>query len=611
MQRLGLIYVVFFCGFLMISCSTSSVERPNVIIVMTDDQGYGDIAAHGNPYVKTPNLDRLHSESIRLTNFHVGTSCAPTRAALMTGRDGNKVGVWHTIAGRSQLDSRETTIADIFKANGYRTSIFGKWHLGDSYPFLPNDRGFEEALYHGGGGIGQGPDYWDNDYFDDTYYRNGVPEKQSGYCTDIWFDEAIKYISKEDDRPFLTYISTNAPHFPFHIDSSYIRPYLGDTNIVNPNFYGMISNIDENIGKLMGHLESTGKAENTIVIFLTDNGSAGGSQIDDKGHVIRGYNAGMRGKKVWQYEGGHRVPCFIKWPKSGWQGGIDRNELTAHIDLLPTLMENLNLDYNKDLDLDGWDLSDLLDQSNTPKKNYEERILIVDTQRRQYPLKAYNSSVMMGMWRLIDKIELYDLTTDPGQKKNVINEYPSIRAKLSIGYEKWWDDVIDSFAYFTKAKIDPDQETILYAHDWVDAEMDGSPNLSNEGSHMTPWNQVHIRKGLFINGIWTVDVVENGVYEIELRRWPKEIKESIKSGIGQKEAVSGGKVLPIGKALDIVQAELEIDKKTIAAASVKDDDESVIFTLQLGQGVKRLKTTFRTSEGQSLGAYYVHIRKAS
>jgi arylsulfatase A-like enzyme len=529
----------------------------------------------------------------------------------MTGRDGNKVGVWHTIAGRSQLDSRETTIADVFKANGYRTSIFGKWHLGDSYPFLPNDRGFEEALYHGGGGIGQGPDYWDNDYFDDTYYRNGVPEKHSGYCTDIWFDEAIKYISKEDDRPFLTYISTNAPHFPFHIDSSYIRPYLGDTNIVNPNFYGMISNIDENIGKLMGHLESTGKAENTIVIFLTDNGSAGGSQIDDKGHVIKGYNAGMRGKKVWQYEGGHRVPCFIKWPKSGWQGGIDRNELTAHIDLLPTLMENLNLDYNKELDLDGWDISDLLDQNNTPKKNYEERILIVDTQRRQYPLKAYNSSVMMGMWRLIDKIELYDLTTDPSQKKNIINEYPVIRAKLSIGYEKWWDDVIDAFAYFTKAKVDPDKETILYAHDWVDAEMDGSPNLSNEGSHMTPWNQIHIRKGLFINGIWTLDVVENGVYEIELRRWPKEIKESIKNGIEQKEAVSGGNILPIGKALDIIQAELEIDKKTIAAASVKDDYESVIFTVQLVQGVKRLKTTFRTSEGQSLGAYYVHIRKAS
>ena len=611
MQRLGLIYVIFFCGFLMISCSTTSVDRPNVIIVMTDDQGYGDIAAHGNPYLKTPNLDRLHSESIRLTNFHVGTSCAPTRAALMTGRDGNKVGVWHTIAGRSQLDSRETTIADVFKANGYRTSIFGKWHLGDSYPFLPNDRGFEEALYHGGGGIGQGPDYWDNDYFDDTYYRNGVPEKHSGYCTDIWFDEAIKYISKEDDRPFLTYISTNAPHFPFHIDSSYIRPYLGDTNIVNPNFYGMISNIDENIGKLMGHLESTGKAENTIVIFLTDNGSAGGSQIDDKGHVIKGYNAGMRGKKVWQYEGGHRVPCFIKWPKSGWQGGIDRNELTAHIDLLPTLMENLNLDYNKELDLDGWDISDLLDQNNTPKKNYEERILIVDTQRRQYPLKAYNSSVMMGMWRLIDKIELYDLTTDPSQKKNIINEYPVIRAKLSIGYEKWWDDVIDAFAYFTKAKVDPDKETILYAHDWVDAEMDGSPNLSNEGSHMTPWNQIHIRKGLFINGIWTLDVVENGVYEIELRRWPKEIKESIKNGIEQKEAVSGGNILPIGKALDIIQAELEIDKKTIAAASVKDDYESVIFTVQLVQGVKRLKTTFRTSEGQSLGAYYVHIRKAS
>jgi len=181
---------------------TDYIKQPNVILVMTDDQGYGDLGCHGNPVIQTPNLDRLYTQSIRLTDFHVGPTCSPTRAALMTGHYCNRTGVWHTIMGRSLLRKDEVTVADVFSASGYRTGIFGKWHLGDNYPFRPQDRGFGEVLIHGGGGVGQGPDYWGNDYFDDTYFHNGRPKKFEGYCTDIWFDGAMKFIGANKERPF-------------------------------------------------------------------------------------------------------------------------------------------------------------------------------------------------------------------------------------------------------------------------------------------------------------------------------------------------------------------------------------------------------------------------
>jgi len=187
-------------------------RRPNVIVIMTDDQGYGDMSCHGNPFVKTPKLYRLWAESVRLTDFHVDPTCSPTRAALMTGRYSFRTGVWLTYAGRHHLRRDEVTIADVFSRNGYRTAIFGKWHLGDNYPFRPDDRGFDESLIHGGGVVGETPDYWGNDYYDDVYLRNGRPERVQGYCTDVWFNEAMRFIAENRKRPFFLYIPTNAPH---------------------------------------------------------------------------------------------------------------------------------------------------------------------------------------------------------------------------------------------------------------------------------------------------------------------------------------------------------------------------------------------------------------
>ncbi len=298
--------------------------RPNVIIVMTDDQGYGDLGAHGNNIIKTPNLDKLYGESTRLTNFHVSPTCSPTRAALLTGHYNNRTAVWHTKSGRSLIHVDEKVMAETFKSSGYATGIFGKWHLGDNYPFRPRDKGFDEVVVHFGGGIGNTHDYWGNDYFDDHYSHNGTYQEYEGYCTDVWFSEAMRFIEKNQDRPFFCYISTNAPHSPHHVPQKYIDLYQQEGLNGNPGaeFYGMVTNIDHNLGLLVKKIDKLNLTQSTILIFLTDNGSGGGLGLDQDQFLIgQGFNAGMRGKKGSQYEGGHRVPFFLRWPGAGLDKG--------------------------------------------------------------------------------------------------------------------------------------------------------------------------------------------------------------------------------------------------------------------------------------------------
>ena len=314
-------------------------RKPNVILVVTDDQGYGDMSCHGNQVLQTPAIDALHRDGLCLTDFHVNPCCSPTRAALMTGRYSSRVGVWHTVLGRSLLRAGETTMANVFAANGYRTGMFGKWHLGDSYPFRPHDRGFQEALYHGGGAIGNSPDYWGNHYFDDTSFRNGKPEKFQGYCTDVWFGEAIQFIRANKDRPFFCYLPTNVPHYPLLVAEKYFQPFAGKVPDSMAHYYGMLVNFDENLARLRRELRQLGLEENTILIFLSDNGTADGVELDKDGYPTAGFNAGMKGDKLSEYEGGHRVPCLVSWPAGGIHGGREVTRLAAHIDLLPTLID--------------------------------------------------------------------------------------------------------------------------------------------------------------------------------------------------------------------------------------------------------------------------------
>jgi len=574
-------------------------KQPNVLLVMTDDQGYGDLGCHGNAVVQTPNIDRLYTQSVRLTNFHVGPTCSPTRAALMTGRYCNRTGVWHTVMGRSLLRKDEVTMGDVFSASGYRTGIFGKWHLGDNYPFRPQDRGFGEVLIHGGGGVGQTPDYWGNDYFDDTYLHNGQPEKFEGYCTDVWFNEAMKFIEANKERPFFCYLPTNAPHSPYNVADEYIKPYL-DKGLPESQarFYGMITNIDDNMARLMRRLGELGLEKDTILIFMTDNGTSGGD-----------YNAGMRGKKGSEYDGGHRVPCFIRWPGGGLlkkgTGEIDR--LTAHIDILPTLIELCGLRRPQGVKFDGDSLVGLLMGRDD---NWPGRTLITDSQRIEQPEKWRKIAVMTDRWRLINGKELYDMKADPGQKNDIADGNPTVVEELRAAYENWWADVSERFDEYCEIIIGSTKETLsrLSCHDWH----------SVGGIQQAQSSQDAVREGMQVSGFWAVDIERDGTYQFELRRWPKELNLPINAAV------------PGGKAITATEARLKVapvsaprfrgDKFTPAKAGaesrgvdvtklVPKDARGVTFEVELKAGKGRLQTWFIDDKGKSRGAYYVYVKR--
>jgi len=285
--------IVFTC-YLPVK-AISKKKQPNIIIILTDDQGYGDFSFSGNPEVKTPNIDKLWNEGIKLTNFHVAPMCTPTRGALMTGKDALKNGAFLVCSGYSSILPEVPTMPEILKEAGYKTGIFGKWHLGDNYPHRPTDRGFDTAVWHKGWGQSSVNDFWNNDYFNDYYWRNDKIEKFKGYCTDFWFDEAMNFMNEcnKEETPFFAYLSTNAPHGPHYVDDKYRKPYKHlDHSLAS--YFGMIANIDENMGRLVQMLKDNDLYNNTIIIFTTDNGGTIGTKL---------YNAGLRGTKKRESDG--------------------------------------------------------------------------------------------------------------------------------------------------------------------------------------------------------------------------------------------------------------------------------------------------------------------
>lgn len=576
-----------------ISPISKNDKKPNVIFIITDDQGYGDIASHGNPYIETPNIDKLYKESVRLTDFHVGTTSAPTRAGIMTGYDCNRVGVWHTVGGRSLMSTDYTAMPVYFKRAGYVTAVFGKWHLGDNYPFRPEDRGFDETLIHGGGGIGQTPDYWGNDYFDDTYFHNGVPEKYKGYCTDVWFENALQFIEQNKEHPFFCYLSPNAPHGPYHIDSTYMKPYLNHDSIPNPNFYGMIANIDENLGKLRQKLHDLDLTENTILVFMTDNGTSAGVDLDEDGWSVKGYNAGMRGKKGSEYEGGHRVPFFIRYKRAGIYGGKDIDVLTGYTDVLPTLLDLCNIELPENTSFDGISLKQLLLGN---RKQLDERVLITDTQRDEYPEKWKRCAIMQDKWRLINGKKLYNIKNDPGQRLNVADSYPAIKEKLRTAYETWWNDIAMTFDRNNAIGIGADAENPVFitCHDW-------------HSEQLPPWNQTHIRRAKIDNGYWIINVLKKANYEFNLRRWPAELNLAFSDTVSATNPVPGGVALPSGKPLFIQKACLQIN--TIDTTwQIKHTDTVAQVTIPLQKGIRLLRTGLIDNNGEERGAYYVEVK---
>jgi arylsulfatase A-like enzyme len=581
MKRLA----IFFSLLSVLVVSATAAQRPpNVVFVLTDDQGYGDMSCNGNKMIRTPNMDAFYRESVRLTNYHVDPTCSPTRSALLTGRYSTRVGVWHTIMGRSLMFHDETTLADIFKANKYQTGMFGKWHLGDNYPMRPQDRGFDEVLILGGGGIGQTPDYWGNDYFDDTFLHNGKYEEFKGYCTDVFVDSAISFMEKNKDKPFFLYLPTNVPHGPYNCPPGFAEYYLKQ-GVSEPmaSFYGMIEHLDGAFGRLHKRLKELGLEENTIFILSTDNGTAAGAGRASRGKAGKnapgneswpGFNAGMRGAKGSPYEGGHRVPLFIRWPQGGIGGGKDVTRMTAHLDLLPTLVELASLKPLKTQPLDGRSLVPLLKGDG---QNWPDRTLFVHTQREEIPPKWKNSAAMTEQWRMLNGKELYDIKADPGQTKDVSAQHPDVMAKLQADYEKWWTSLEPSFKKYGWIDLGAKQENpaVINCMDWH-AEQ---PQI--------PWNQPMIDKLPIANGYWMVKVLEAGMYEFTLRHKPEVAKFPLQA----------------------TEARVKVGEVE-AKAKVSSGATEVKVSMKLPKGEAKMETWLKDeATGKERGAFFLEVKK--
>ncbi|HLF94893.1 MAG TPA: arylsulfatase, partial [Planctomycetota bacterium] len=516
-------------------------------------------------------------ESVRFTDFHVAPMCTPTRGQLMTGLDACRNGATSVCAGRSFIRRGIPTMAEIFRAGGYRTGHFGKWHLGDSTPNLPHQRGFEESVYFLGWGTTAMADRWQNDNFDPWYRRNGELRQYKGYCTDIQFDLSMAWMREQRAKkePFFVYLPTNAAHGPHWVAEKYRKPYEGKGPAA---FFGMIANLDENMGRLDAFLKESGLRDDTIVILMNDNGGTAGVKV---------YNAGMRGQKTTYYEGGHRAGCFVRWPNGKLRAPGDVDALTQVQDILPTLEELCGLDKAKAPKVDGTSLAGLLKGT---ADTLPDRTLVV--QYGQRPVKD-DACVMRDKWRLVKGQELYDLRTDPGQAKDVAAQHPDVRAKLQAHYDAWWTEIAKTIDDFTPVSLGDDRENpvTLSAADWANVYCDNMQNL---------------RAGVERNAPWHVRIEKDGEYEIALRRWPKEADAAIAAGVPAFQAVDGG--LPAGKALPVAKARLRIGAFD-ATKPVGPADKEIVFTVPLKGGTRTtMETWLSDASGKELcGAYFAYI----
>ena len=442
-----------------------AAEQPNIVLIMTDDQGYGDLGCHGNDKIRTPRIDELYGESLRLTQFHVSPVCSPTRASLMTGRWNYRTGVVDTFKGRSRMHADEYTLAEALSEAGYATGVFGKWHLGDNYPLRAMDQGFQESLVHQGGGIAQPANVIDNGYFDPLVFVNGQPETRKGYCTDIFGDATVEFIRKNKDKPFFAYVPTNAPHVPLLVDEKYVTPYLEmGLDDFTARVYAMIENIDENVGKIMDVVDELGLKENTIFIFMTDNGG----QIPGKNPR---FNAGLRASKGSVYQGGIQVPFIVRWPGQ-FPAGVDNGVVSAHVDLFPTLLAACGVESKGERAIDGVNILPILQGK---EKGLADRPLFFQWHRGDAP-EAYNSSALrFGDYKLVKDKELYNLKNDPQEKTNLIESPKEAKtvAKLKGMYDEWFASINaerNGFAppemYIGAAVENP---AILTPQDWNDS----------------------------------------------------------------------------------------------------------------------------------------------
>jgi arylsulfatase A-like enzyme len=437
---------------------TSDERPPNIVIVLADDLGYGDLGCHGEPHIKTPNLDTFAREAVEFTNFHVSPVCAPTRAALMTGRYPFRTGVCDVYGPAAEMDPKEITLAERLRDIGYATGIFGKWHLGDDPAHAPNAQGFEEALVHRGPCMEQ--------YFDPTLLHNGNEEKFEGYCMDIFTDAAIRFIRKNRDRPFFVYLPANLIHVPLQVAEELTAPFeKTPVSKSTRKIYGMTSSLDDNFGRLRAALGELGLEQNTLLIFTSDNGPCSSSGPVDR------HMAGLHGLKGTVYENGIRVPCFMRWP-AGFSSPAKIDRLAAHIDVLPTALDAAGGTTNSGPAVDGVSLMPLL---RKPSAEWPDRTLFFQWDSGQVPRRGHAFAVLTEEWKLVQprgmdakgqqhirnryaqlcelqgrgersidgppRHELYRIPEDPGETTDLAAKHPEIVDRMKKQYDTWFTDV--------------------------------------------------------------------------------------------------------------------------------------------------------------------------
>lgn len=462
-MRYGLLLIL---PLLLSSCGAGKRPsvRPNVLLILTDDQGWGDVGFHGNDSIDTPNLDWLASQSVEFTQFYVSPVCAPTRASLLTGRYHLATGTSWVTHRQEVMRSSEYTIAEMLKDQGYRTGLFGKWHNGKQYPHDPNGQGFDTFVGFADGHL--------NNYFDSPIRYNQERRASKGYMPDIITDEAIAFMKERS--PFFAYLSFNTPHSPFQVPDHYFEKYKNrGFDDRTASIYGMIENIDHNVGRVLNALKESGKEEETLVIFLTDNGPNGYR-----------YNGGYKGIKSHVDEGGVRVPFLVRYPGKNWNDGSERKYLAAHIDVLPTLAELLGIELPTHREIHGRSLLADLEQNKDPDSRFYFTHQVV----RKFD--TIPGAVRDGRYLLTLKSEetaFYDLVNDPYQKEDIKANHPALVAEFQEAFEQWFVDMTregiaperievghDSAPYIELPAPDLSQKTNLqfageegWANDWL------------------------------------------------------------------------------------------------------------------------------------------------
>ncbi len=443
--------------------SANAEGKPNIIIMMSDDQGYGDLGAHGNPYLKTPNIEKIGKQGLEMDTFITYPNCSATRAGLMTGRYPYRTGVTAVTQVDHLMNASEVTLAEILRDNGYSTGIFGKWHIGDNYPMRPTDQGFEEALVHKGGGIGQAAGPAGNTYFDPILEHNNVSTKYEGYVDDIFTEAALDFIDdkKDEDKPFLVYLATNLPHFPLQVPDSLADRFrkmgLHEDNALT---FGMIESIDYNVGRVLKKVKDAGIEKDTIVIFMSDNGPRDRRTKNDSypGRWV----ANLRGTKTSVYDNGIRVPFFVSWP-GVLDKGIKTDTMGTMIDIMPTLLDAADIDIPDNLEIDGKSLLPVWKQEEDT--TLDDRNFFVQMHYGPTPFKYMHFTVRGQKYKLISphdfphgilfqptddeleqvlaNLELYDLENDPSERINIAADHPEIVEEYLAQYEAWFDEVTE------------------------------------------------------------------------------------------------------------------------------------------------------------------------